>query len=212
MKVLGMKLTKQMMFSIICLSLIVFFILKLYLLSISCLVVLFFTAIAIYINKCINKRIIDVNPSIFTESRRNFDYLIIGDLNNEEIKVPNNLKYLKFEAPDRTLFASYIILRNRFSWLREDGRGTCIIVVKKKNNNLNRISPFDIPFLHPIEIKKYQLYRQQKKLRYPILYLDKSLRFLFGSRKDKAIRVACPNEEIVRFCNERNINLIYKES
>ena len=73
-------------------------------------------------NSYIRKRICAKNPGTFTEYRRNFDILVIGDMCDVKDIIPQNKSYLQFDAPDRTLFASFLILQGKFSWLNEGKR------------------------------------------------------------------------------------------
>lgn len=161
-------------------------------------------------NNAIRKKICEKNPGTFTENRRNFDVLVIGDMYNVDGIVPKEKMYLQFDAPDRTLFASFLILQCKFSWLRE-GAGKCIILCKKENEKKRRISMFDIPFLHKIIVKKYRLGRQQTQLNYPLLFHPIQVsRFLSEKKYNKSSIEKCPLSEIEDFCRQRNIELEYR--
>ena len=102
-------------------------------------------------NQFIQNKIKSKKPYTFTEKRRNFDVLVIGDKYDVTGLIQEDKTYLQFDAPDRTLFARFLILQGTFSWLNE-GKGKCIIICKKKKEKKKDISMFDIPFLHRIII------------------------------------------------------------
>ncbi len=161
-------------------------------------------------NAFVREKILEKNPGTFTEKRRNFDVLVIGDKYDVREIVPEDKMYLQFDAPDRNLFASYLILRGKFSWLKE-GEGKCIIVCKKTNEKKKNISMFDIPFLHTITINKFNLKKQQTELKYPMLFHPfLVLKFLFGRKYDVSSVELCPLQEIEDFCKQRDIELEYR--
>lgn len=161
-------------------------------------------------NTFVRNKICEKNIGTFTETRRNFDVLIIGEKYHMEEIISNDKTYLQFDAPNRTLFASYLILQGKFSWLRE-GKGKCIILCRKCNEKKKNISLFDIPFFHTIVIKKYNLKRQQAELNYPLLFHPlQVLNFLFGKKYNVSFAEKCPLSEIEEFCAQRNIELEYR--
>lgn len=161
-------------------------------------------------NSSIRKKICEKNPGTFTESRRNFDALVIGEMYDVKDIIPPNKTYLQFDAPDRTLFASFLILQGKFSWLNE-GKGKCIIICKKCNEKRKSISMFDIPFLHLIIINKYKLKRQQAELKYPLLFHPLMVcKFIFSKKYDMSSLEKCPLPEIEDFCTQRDIELEYR--
>lgn len=158
----------------------------------------------------VRKRISEKNPGTFTENRRNFDVLVIGDMYDVKDIISQNKTYLQFEAPDRTLFASFLILQGKFSWLNE-GKGKCIIVCKKSNEKKKNVSMFDIPFLHNIMITKYKLRIQQIELKYPLLSHPLQVcKFIFGKKYDISSVEKCPLPEIEVFCAQRDIEFEYR--
>ena len=161
-------------------------------------------------NRYIRKKIFEKNPGTFTESRRNFDVLVIGEMYDVQGIIQKDKTYLQFDAPNRTLFASFLILQGKFSWLNE-GKGKCIILCRTDNEKIKNISMFDIPFLHPIIMNKYKLKRQQIELNYPLLFHPvQVLRFLFGKKYDMSSIEKCPLSEIEDFCTQRAIELEYR--
>lgn len=161
-------------------------------------------------NHFIQKKITGKVPGTFTEKRRNFDILVIGEKIDLQGIVPQDKTYLLFDAPNRTLFASFLILQGKFSWLKE-GKGKCIIVCKKSNEKKNAISIFDIPFLHIITIRKYNLEKQRKELRYPLIsHPLQVIKFFFGKKYCMSTVYKCPLHEIENFCFQRDIEFEYR--
>ena len=161
-------------------------------------------------NSAIRKKICEKNPSTFTETRRNFDVLIIGEKYDVTDLVQDGKLYLQFDAPDRSLWASFLILQGKFSWLKEE-RGKCIIICKKKNEKIKTISLFDVPFLHRIIINKYKLNKQQLELRYPLLFHPLEVyKFFVGGKYNVSSVVKCPLPEIEEFCAHRDIGFEYR--
>lgn len=161
-------------------------------------------------NSYVRKRIGEKNPGTFIENRRNFDVLVIGEMYDVKDIIPQNKTYLQFDAPDRTLFASFLILQGKFSWLNE-GKGKCIIICKKSNEKKKIVSMFDIPFLHTIIINKYKLKKQQAELTYPLLSHPMQVRkFIFDKRYDTSSVEKCPLPEIEEFCTQRDIEFEYR--
>lgn len=161
-------------------------------------------------NNSVRKKICEKNPGTFTESRRNFDVLVIGEMCDVKDIVPQNKTYLQFDAPDRSLFASFLILQGKFSWLNE-GKGKCIIICKKCNEKRKSISMFDIPFLHILIINKYKLERQQAELNYPLLFHPLTVcKFIFDKKCNMSNVEKCPLPEIEDFCSQRDIELEYR--
>lgn len=211
MKVLAMKLNKKnsVILGLLIITIVLVFF-SLYVIAFIDIVLIILLVCLVKSNSFLSEKIKEANPNIFTEHRRNFDYVIIGDLVGSENFLDNNSSYLKFTAPNRTLYGSFMILQNRFSWLREGG--SCIIVCKKQNIYKQRIIPFDIPFFHPIVIKKYSLQKEQKLLKYPLFYPLQTILFLFcQNRKVMLQKTQCPNMNIIMFCKNRNIKLKYYE-
>lgn len=161
-------------------------------------------------NSSVRKKICDKNPGTFTENRRNFDVLIIGEMYDVKEIIEKDKTYLQFDAPNRTLFASFLILQGKFSWLNE-GKGKCIILCKKSNENKKNISMFDVPFLHSIIINKYKLKRLQVELKYPLFFHPLLvIKFLLGKKYNMSSVKKCPLTEIDDFCVQRDIELEYR--
>lgn len=161
-------------------------------------------------NSSISKKIHKKNPGTFTENRRNFDVLVIGEMYDVQEIIQKDKTFLQFDAPNRSLFASFLILQGKFSWLNE-GKGKCIILCRKSNEKKKNISMFDIPFLHTIIINKYNLKRQQTELKYPLLFHPLQVfKFFYGKKYNMSSVEMCPLPEIEDFCAQRDIIFEYR--
>lgn len=149
-----------------------------------------------------------------TSKIRNIDYLVIGDMCRTEHIVPAGKTCLQIMAPSRSLYASYEIMRHTFSILRDfEGGGILVLAVRDKYAEKHNFSLFDIPFLHPVTIRKLGLARLARQTRLPLLFAPvRSLRFLLNLRRRTYIHGPCPDRAISEFCKERNIELIYLHS
>lgn len=143
-----------------------------------------------------------------TSQIRNVDYLIIGDMYKPTDINLSGKKVVHIYAPRRTLIAAYEILRHTYSIIKENG--TVVVALNRKNVGLNKYNIFDIPFFHPITIKKLGLLNLKKWSRLPILIAPMiTFRMICGCGKGYKT-CECPNKEIVDFCLERSIDLVYK--
>lgn len=142
---------------------------------------------------------------------RNIDCLVIGDIVNLANIVPANRSFIKITAAGRSMGASYEILKHTSSILKENG-GEVYLVVDRNIRN-KKFSVFDIQWLHPIIIQKYNLFRLAKKARFPLFFAPaKSLRCLLNIAKSSQMlrNYIFDNElimEINDFCQARGIKL-----
>ncbi len=138
-------------------------------------------------------------------STRNVDYLVIGDFCKVKDYVPQGASYVQIAAPGRGLNSSFQILKHTHSILKEEGGSVIIAVGKGKKD----FSVFDIPFLHPITIKKYHLERLRKmsKLTFIFSPID-SIRFLLGGGYSAYTPVQNVDAELAAFCEERGYSLV----
>ena len=148
-----------------------------------------------------------------TSKIRNIDYLVIGDMCRTEHIVPAGKTCLQIMAPSRSLYASYEFMRHTFSILQNSGGGILVLAVRDKYAEKQNFSLFDIPFLHPVTIRRLGLARLARQTRLPLLFAPvRSLRFLLNLRRRTYIHGPCPDRAISEFCKERNIELIYLHS
>lgn len=141
---------------------------------------------------------------------RNLDVLIIGELCDIDSIGISSERYLKLVAPDRSLTASYEILRHVCGILKENN-SQVILVVKKGNEK--GYSIFDIPFLglSPVSIRRLGLQRLQKKSRFPLLFAPLcTCRFLLSFGNHRHCEDSDAPKEMLEFCRERNITLSVK--
>lgn len=136
--------------------------------------------------------------------------MVIGEKYDVKEIIEKDKSYLQFDAPNRTLFASFLILQGKFSWLNE-GKGKCIIICRKTNERSKRISIFDMPFLHKIVIKKFNLGRKLRELEFPLFFHPiEVLNYLYKSKYKESVIDECPINDIVEFCVQRDIELEYR--
>lgn len=143
---------------------------------------------------------------------RNVDYLIIGDMINSCLVVPPGKSFVQINAPNRSLTAAFEILKHTSSILDEDC-GNVVIAVAGKNVRTEKIfSVFDVPFLYNLTIQKYNLENIAKISRLTFLIKPlSSIKLLLNINVKKWEEVKCSNNDIIRFCDERNIHLKYFE-
>lgn len=161
--------------------------------------------IFIYLNSEVLKRTVSQVPNMMTFKERNFDYLIIGD-----VGFSFNLdcaRSLSFTAPERTLFASELIFKRMFSYLKDGG--SVIFITKKKYLESRKISFLDIPFLHPITRIQYHVSEMTK---FPLFFHPLlSFKYLHQTHCEKKYTVEIPiPENLEKFCEERNIKCMIK--
>ena len=142
---------------------------------------------------------------------RNVDYLVVGDMINPALIVPMNKTFVQIKSPNRSLFASFEILRHTSSILDEDN-GHVIIAVKKNTAN-GSLSVFDIPFLYNLSIKKMGLGKLNRISKFPIFAKPlSSIKLILNCYEKKWKESICPNKNVIVFCKERNFNLKYYEN
>lgn len=145
-------------------------------------------------------------PREMTFLERNYDCLVIGDMEGRDELIPQGKKVLRFQFPNRSLYASYIILQHVFSWLDEN-HGEVIILVKRKNLQSQHVSEYDVPLLHQITIDRMSL--TKKTTRYPLFKdpvcsIKLLLNHLLPCHYEK---IDNPLVELEDFCRKRNIKL-----
>ena len=170
----------------------------------------FLFSIVIYDNVLQNKVRKQKYPFGSYSEIRNVDCLVIGDMISASSVVPSGCNYIQMSAPGRSLKSSFEILKHTSSILKEDG-GVVYLIVDIKNRN-NGFSVFDIPFFHPVTIRKYNLYDLEKKARYRILFAPiKSMRYVLGVTKNVKNKENKAEDglytDIGNFCRDRNMKL-----
>ena len=158
----------------------------------------------------IKKILLQKKPFEIGGNIRNVDYLIIGDMIDPASVVPANKSFVQIKAPNRSLKASFEILKHTSSILDEDN-GNVIIAVKNVESE-NPFSVFDIPFFYYLTIKKFGIEKMLRFSRFPLLVKPfLTIELMFNICKKNWNEARCPDEKILLFCLERNINLKYYE-
>lgn len=162
-------------------------------------------SLCIYISNFRLKRKIDAYKfHLLDDEVRNYDILVIGDEYNAD-KLDNKLVYrncLRY----RSLYSSFLILKERFSLLREDGKGIVYIPVKRKY--LYGISPIDYINFHQITCKRLRCNPGRIRKRIPIIsFVTWEIGQILTFRKPSQSEWDKLVDEMHLFCNERNINI-----
>lgn len=148
----------------------------------------------------------EVAPFRPSSKVRNVEVLVIGDVCKlQELPLKQGERCIKIMAPRRSLVSSYEILRHTFSILQSEG--TVIIVGASKDSQ--DYSLFDMAHFTEYTIKRLNLEKLQKLKHFPLLVTPvRSVQYLlgWGRRKEKSV---CPSKEMIDFCRERELQLIY---
>lgn len=145
---------------------------------------------------------------LFTTLERNYDCLVIGETCFIAELFKEKGTKIEFLAPNRSLVSSFELLKRLFSLLKEK-TGTVIIICTSIGVIDECVSVLDIPYLHETQLKKLAIKNRLLRLYFPILFAPlKSIKVLIGKRPIKSYKeIICPNDEIITFCKERDINL-----
>lgn len=174
-------------------------------------VVLLILAIFLYLCFVLNKNIYEslFPPKEMIVTERNYDCIVIGDLGLDGKSIEGK-KVLRFQFPNRTLFASYIILQHVFSWLKEEN-GEVIILANKNGLSKKEISVYDYPLLHRITLKKLGLKGTTPR---NSLFINPllSLKYLFKVSSARYEIINPPLPELIDFCEKRRIQLTVMSS
>lgn len=164
----------------------------------------------LYLNYVILKK---TNKSRLFSSKREikkYNSLVIGDVCSKDILksyLPETENSIEIMMYGRSLEASFQILLHTFSIL-EDG-GICVIIHDGKRKR-NQYSLFDIPYFNFITLKELGQEKLIRKSSLPLFFEPiKSICILFGITHSHYNLADCPDEEIKRFCENKNIKLKY---
>ncbi len=97
---------------------------------------------------------------------RNVDFLVIGTFIDARSFIPKGKSFVQIAAPGRGLFSAYQVLRHTHSILKEEG-GTVMLAFEKGKD---KFTVFDMPFLHPVTVKKYHLEGLKRESRFPMIF------------------------------------------
>ena len=165
--------------------------------------------VCVFLNEAVVRRNRKQRQPFWSRSGiRNIDMLIIGEPCVITEYVRGGYSYVALTAPGRTLSSSYEILRHTFSILTENSP-TVVITVKKKNIE-GGFSGFDIPIfkLSPITVKKLKLESLERKERFLLIFYPiRSIEKLLNIKKKFSEPMINIPQEILDFCEERNLNL-----
>lgn len=107
-------------------------------------------------------------------------------------------------APRRSLEADYQILLHSVSALHENG--TCIIIGSKYDKG---ISLFDVPYLSLTTRKELKVETLLRRSHYPLFFEPLRSLLYFVSTNNKYYLKECPHPDMRKFCDKRNIHLVY---
>ena len=136
-----------------------------------------------------------------------YSTLLIGDLCAESVYkeyLSDNGKTLMLTAPRRSLEADYQILLHSVSALHENG--TCIIIGSKYDKG---ISLFDVPYLSLTTRKELKVETLLRRSHYPLFFEPLRSLLYFVSTNNKYYLKECPHPDMRKFCDKRNIHLVY---
>lgn len=172
--------------------------------------ILLLTAVYILNSYVVRNVQLQKTPFQINGNVRNVDYLIIGDMIDSNIVIPQGKCFVQIKAPNRSLYGAFEILKHTSSILDEDN-GNVVIAIKNAESK-NQFSVFDIPFFYNLTIKKYGIEKYEKLSRIPLLVKPfSSLQLLLNICNVNWKEKSCPNADIVTFCDDRNIHLMYFE-
>lgn len=140
---------------------------------------------------------------LFSEIGRNYDYLLIGEPWHHECLKG---KKICFFSPNRSLLSSYELSRRLFSLLKEK-TGTLIVSCRPEALESKKISVLDIPYLHEMQLHKYDISHSKLKTYLPFVFAPiETMRHFLAPQREKASDVPLEEySEMVDFCKARNI-------
>lgn len=148
---------------------------------------------------------------LFSDVGRNYAYLVIGELVDLKDVLPQIKESISIMAPNRSLGASFELIKRLYSLLDEN-KGVLIVLVNKNEIYSRKISAFDLPYLHEVTLNELHIKHSKYKELLPFVFsfIPSILFFIKGMRKRKIEDTECPMGDIVDFCKKRNIKLIFK--
>ena len=144
---------------------------------------------------------------LFTTIDRNYDVMIIGENCNLEL---NGKKVIRFCSHNRSMLASYELLRRLFSLVDEEN-GKIIICCREKLLDSKHISALDVPYLHEMQLSKYKIGKVRIKKYFPLLFAPIStMMYITGAKHSVAMREFSLPDYITDFCRDRirNVELV----
>lgn len=158
-------------------------------------------------NLTIKKNIRQYVPFSSTSQIRNIDYLIVGDMCDSSVIVNKNKTFIQIQAPKRGVHSCYEIVRHTHSILK-DGGTVCVCL---NQHYINKpIGVFDIPFFHPVTIKRLCLQNINRWASYPMICRPLSaIILLLGIQSKRYVLCNESYREIDEFCSERGYTVQY---
>lgn len=140
---------------------------------------------------------------------QNADLLIVGDsdvyrkMKDYETESGNAIIVL---SRNRSLEASYEMVRTLFSLVREDGKGN--VKVYANTNKLKGLTLYDVKYFHPTSLYKKGINFPRLLRDYPLwCYLPFKAILLFSNSRKSLYTYTDIMTEMQQFCYERNINI-----
>lgn len=171
---------------------------------------LFFICFALlfYINKIcqfyISNYIKNRNIDFMKDSRRNFDYLILGIPFNTGDMLDGKT-FLDFSNSNASLFSTYLYLIHFCSYLRDDGKGVVVINCKHMKDSIS-VSLIDLCFYHLVVKMQLGVSNYNMMRRFPVFFL---LKRISGEQYVNDHKISNLGQSIFDFCRERNLRLIF---
>lgn len=172
---------------------------NIYLYILSALGVLFVLA-----NLYAKKKICWNADHLFTTIDRNYDMLIIGENCNIDC---SDKKVIRFCSPNRSMLASYELVRRLYSLVDEEN-GKIVICCREKLIESKKITALDVPYLHEMQLAKYGIGKVKIKKFFPLLFAPiDSILYLMGMKR-KVTTMGYPIPDyLLDFCQNRIKNI-----
>ena len=141
---------------------------------------------------------------------RKIDTLVIGDTCLDSLIAPYRKgDTLSIQHPDRSFDSSFQIFMHIESLLTS---GDHLVIVNDTKVVPHGFTIFDIPYLNLITQKELGIEHLVQQSRHPMFYEPlRSFKILMHAKKRNYRPVSCPHTELVRFCADRAIELVYLE-
>lgn len=170
--------------------------------------IIFSIFVIVIINRMVERKIKEFQKPFSPYSGiRNVQYLVIGDLCNPRIFIPEGASYVAVLAPNRSLEAAFEVFRHTESIL-DEYVGTVVFACKIENASKG-LTIFDMPFMAEVTILSKRLQKLVHRSQFPLLYEPwQSIKLLSGMKKKNWHEQEVP-VFIKKFCEERQIKSRY---
>lgn len=140
---------------------------------------------------------------------RNYERLIIGEYFDERLLGKKKKNSIAFLTPTRRSPKMTFELIKRLYSLLDEKEGELVVVLSKQEDDKDKVSVFDIPYLHEITIRFLGLKWMKWGCRFPLFFEPlASCRIILKHKPHTRIEECmCPYSDISDFCLERNIKL-----